>query len=330
MDQRAGNFARHKLGAALNPRPAETEGRELVDSARDKRTGDIIDAEQLWDLEVVDKEAYECPGCGIQVFPASYRKNINKKRPYFTPMDNKHIQPCGVDGVEKLVKKAKSEKVGTPEGFPVPFPNRLRFDEERPVTAGGDVPGAGEGAGRTRTRANGERGAAYHGHTVKTIRPVCRVFMDFPNDRAQLPLEIPGCPGTTYAGVFRGLGFFGIEAQQPPTRLFCAALRWDSAVETDTYIEWALDAGEWPKGEKRPTRFYKVRVMWAEWTDRQRNTLREEIEIAKDAVKGKTGQPEKAWLFFVGTQDAEDATLFTVNRYPFICCRVGEMIWPRR
>ncbi len=330
MDQRAGNFARHKLGAALNPRPAETEGRELVDSARDKRTGDIIDAEQLWDLEVVDKEAYECPGCGIQVFPASYRKNINKKRPYFTPMDNKHIQPCGVDGVEKLVKKAKSEKVGTPEGFPVPFPNRLRFDEERPVTAGGDVPGAGEGAGRTRTRANGERGAAYHGHTVKTIRPVCRVFMDFPNDRVQLPLEIPGCPGTTYAGVFRGLGFFGIEAQQPPTRLFYAALRWGSAVETDAYIEWALDAGEWPEGAPRPTRFYKVRAMWAGWTDRQRNTLRDEIEIAKDAVKGKTGQPEKAWLFFVGTQDPEDVSVFVVDRYPFISCRVGEMIRPRR
>ena len=53
-------------------------------------------------------------------------------------------------------------------------------------------------------------------------------------------------------------------------------------------------------------------------------------EIAKDAVKGKAGQPEKAWLLFVGTQDAEDATLFTVNRYPFICCRVGGMIWPRR
>ena len=58
MDQRAGNFARHKLGAALNPRPDKTKGRESVDSARDKRTGDIIDAEQLWDLEVVDKEAY--------------------------------------------------------------------------------------------------------------------------------------------------------------------------------------------------------------------------------------------------------------------------------
>lgn len=301
-----------------------------MDSARDKHTDEIIDAEQLWDFTVVDKDAYQCPGCGIQVFPASYRKDINKKRPYFTPMENKHIQPCGIDGVEKLVKKAKSEKLGTPEGFPVPFPNRLRLDEERPVLDNAEEAGYGKGTERTRTRGNGERSTAYHGHTVKSIRPVCRIFMDFPHDRFQLLLEIPDCPGTTYSSVFRGLGFFGIEAQKPSTRLFCAALRWDSAIEMETYIEWALDAGEWPKGEKRPTQFYKVRVMWADWTDRQRNTLRDEIEISKDAVKGKSGQPEKAWLFFVGTQDPEDATLFTVNRYPFICCRVGEMIWPRR
>ena len=116
--------------------------------------------------------------------------------------------------MEKLVTKAKSEKVGTPEGFPLPFPNRLRFDEERPVTAGGDVPGAGEGVGRTRTRANGERGAAHHDHTVKTIRPVWRVFMDFPNDRAQLPLEIPGCPS----------GRAVEEAQQSRGLSFCSRL----------------------------------------------------------------------------------------------------------
>lgn len=301
-----------------------------MDSARDKHTGKIIDAEQLWDLEVVDKNAYQCPGCDIPVFPASYRKGINKKRPYFTLKNNKHIQPCGVDGVEKLVKTAKSEKVGTPEGFPVPFPNRLLFDEQRPVTTGGDVPGTNEGAERTRTRASGKRGTSYHGHTVKTIRPICRIFMDFPNDRQQLPLEIPDCTGMTYAKVFRGLGFFGIQAQQPATRLFYAALRWGSAVETEAYIEWALDAGEWPKGERLPTQFYKVRVIWADWSARQRNTLRDEIEIAKETVKGKSGQQEKAWLFFVGTQNTEDLTLFTVNRYPFICCRVGEMIWPRR
>ncbi len=232
-----------------------------MDSARDKRTKDIIDAEQLWDMKFVDREAYECSGCGIQVFPASYCKNINKQRPYFTPMDNRHIQPCGVDGVEKVANKAKIEKVGTPDGFPVPFPHRLLSGESRPVMAIANSPGADEGNGRHRTSANGERAAAYHGHTVKTIRPICRIFTEFPRDRQQLPLEIQNCPGTTYAKLFRGLGFFGIETQQRPTRLFYATLRWGAAVETDSYIEFDLNAGERPNGQQRPTQFYRVRVM---------------------------------------------------------------------
>jgi hypothetical protein len=49
----------------------------------------------------------------------------------------------------------------------------------------------------------------------------------------------------------------------------------------------------------RPVDFYKVRVMWAGWTERQRNTLREEIEIAKDMVKGKAAQPEKKLGYFL-------------------------------
>lgn len=191
------------------------------------------------------------------------------------------------------------------------------------------MPGTGTDT-RVGSRANGRRVAAYHGHTVKTIRPICRVFMDFPHDRDQLPLGIPDVPGTTYATVFRKLGYFGIERQQPGTRLFYAPLRWDPAVETAAHIEWKLDAGEWPKGlpkdQNRPTKFYRVRVMWEGWTARQRDTLQTEIEIARDEVKGKAGAPEKAWLFFVGTQDPADAELFIVDRYPFICCRVGELL----
>lgn len=299
-----------------------------MDTARDVRTGDIIDAEQLWDLEFIDRENYQCHGCGVQVFPASYRKNINKKRPYFTLANNKHIQPCDVDGIEKLVSKAKTEKVGTPVGFPLPFPNFLHFEEKRPVTTTKVVSDTSEETKQISRRINSLRPASYHGHTVKTIRPICRIFMDFPHDRSTLGLKIPSCIGTTYNTVFRSLRFFGIKRQQPSTCLFYAALRWGTPVETDTYIEWALNAGEWPKGEKRPTQLYKVRVAWREWTQRQRNTLRNEIEIAKDDVKGKSQQPEKAWLFFIGTQDPDDLTVFVVKHYPFICCRVGKMIWP--
>ena len=143
---------------------------DLMDSARDKYSREIIDAEQLWDMEVVDKEGYECPGCGIQVFPASFKKHINKRRPYFTPMDNKHVQPCGVDGLEKLVRKAKHERMGSPDGFPVPFPNKLILTDTRPVTAttAGSLGTATDP--RPSTRPNSARNDSYHGHTVKTLR----------------------------------------------------------------------------------------------------------------------------------------------------------------
>ena len=303
---------------------------DLMDSARDKYSREIIDAEQLWDMEVVDKEGYECPGCGIQVFPASFKKHINKRRPYFTPMDNKHVQPCGVDGLEKLVRKAKHERMGSPDGFPVPFPNKLILTDTRPVTAttAGSLGAATDP--RPSTRPNSARNDSYHGHTVKTIRPICRVFMEYPHDRDHLELGIPGCPGATYTTVFSKLSYFGIRPLSVPTRLFYAALRWNTPSNNEDHIEWQLDAGTWTKGEKRPSQFYRVRIAWASWTEHQRETLRHEIEIAQDEVKGKSDQPEKAWLFFVGTQDADDPGLLVAERYQFVCCRIGEMVWPQR
>lgn len=301
-----------------------------MDSARDKYSLEIIDAEKLWDIDV-DKDAYVCPGCNVQVFPASFNKGVNKRRPYFTLMDNKHVQPCGIAGLEKTIKRAKRESVGAPDGFPEPFPNRLVLSDARPVTAGSGS-GAGASIGATSTsRSNATRVAStYHGHTVQTIRPVCRIFMEYPYDRDHLEMAIPGCPGSTYGRVFSKLDFQGIRPFQTRTRLFYAALRWNTPIDTDEHIEWMLNAGSWGEGEERPTAFYRVRIQWSHWTERQRNTLRHELDIAQDAVKGKTGVPEKAWLFFVGTQDTSDPGLLVATRYQLICCRVGEMSWPKR
>jgi len=154
--------------------------------------------------------------------------------------------------------------------------------------------------------------------------------MEYAYDREHLAIEVPGCPGKTYETVFSKLDFLGIRPLPTTTRLFYAALRWGSPIETDEHIEWLLDAGTWVTGAKRPEAFYRARIQWAGWTERQRMTLRHEIEIARDEVKGKSGQPEKAWLFFVGKQDACDPSLLVADRYQLVCCRVGEMVWPKR
>jgi hypothetical protein len=294
-----------------------------MDSARDITNNEIIEAEQLWEIEFIDKERYRCIGCGTQVWPASYKRDINKKRPYFTlGTTGAHIEPCDIDGEEEIVKRAKLERLGTPEGFPLRFPNKLVLTEDRPVVKplDGDDEGIGRGD-RNRVRGDGNRAQrAYHGHTAKTIRPIAKAFIKFPNDREYLPLQIPGCGGDTFATVFWRLG--RLMALRNLTHLYFAPLHWKAPTKTDSHMEWQLNTGGWDAVNKRPRTSYRVRVDWADWSSTQRNTLFHEIEVARDKAKD-SGGAVNAWLFFVGTQDDQDQTLLVVNRYQLICCIEG-------
>jgi hypothetical protein len=293
-----------------------------MDSARDIKTNEIIEAEQLWDLEFVDKERYRCIGYGTLVWPASYKRDINKKRPYFTlGVSGTHVKPCDIDGEEEVIKRAKAEKIGTPEGFPLPYPNKLVLTDERPVIDGhGGEPVQGDG-GRSRSRGDGSRTPrANHGHTVKTIRPIAKAYMKYPLDRESLPLQVPDCEGNTFATVFWRLG--KIMAFRQPTHLYYAPLHWKAPTKADSYMEWQLNAGNWDKENNRRGDAYRMRVEWTGWSVTQRNTLLHEIEVSREKAKHSTGAVE-AWLFFIGTQDSDDPTQIIVNRYQTICCIEG-------
>lgn len=146
-------------------------------------------------MTTVDKEGYICRGCRQQVFPASYIKDVNKKRPYFWlgPL-NKHLDGCDVEGEEVILKRAKKETVGTPEGYPLPFPNRLVLTDERIIEPGTQEATGTAGRARTPGSREGTENAPrkHHGHTVRTIRNICRRFTQLPNDRPAMPLSIPG------------------------------------------------------------------------------------------------------------------------------------------
>lgn len=300
---------------------AQNSESHAMDSARDITSQEIIEAEQLWELEFVDKERYACIGCGTQVWPASYKKDINKKRPYFTLGPNgAHIPPCDIDGEAEIVKRAQSERLGTPEGFPLPYPNKLVLTDGRPVVSLTD--GSGDVAiGGSRSRGSGNRvQRANHGHTVKTIRPIAKAYIKYPKDREFLPLQIPDCEGDTFVTVFWRLT--KILNFRHPTHLYFAPLHWRAPLKTDTYVEWQLNAGDWDTKNNRRGTAYRVRVDWAKWSTTQRTTLLHEIEVAVDKAKD-SGGAVIAWLFFVGTQDAIDPTLLVVSRYQLICCIEG-------
>ncbi|BEP70869.1 hypothetical protein GmRootV35_53830 [Variovorax sp. V35] len=308
----------------------------VMDSARDRQTSHIIDAEQLWDMEVIDRGGFVCPDCAVDVFPASYLKDINKRRPYFKiGKGSAHAHGCGIAGFlsAKTPTARKRGMTRASGGLPIPFPSRLVMDSvvETVLATAPHRAMQSMAAKLRRSPPDLPHGVPiYHGHTVTTLRPICRIFMEFPNDRKQLAIRIPGVAGRTYGTAFRQLGFAGVRAQPVPTGLFYAPLSWDFATKGSGYEEWTLNAGAWPKGAKRPTAQYRVRLNWSNWTSLQRATLRHELQRARKEVVGKKGLREKAWLFFVGSQDRADPGLFVVDRYPLISCRVGEMRWPKK
>jgi hypothetical protein len=174
---------------------------------------------------------------------------------------------------------------------------------------------------------------AHHGHSVKTIRPACRAFINFPYDRDHLPLAIPNVPGDTYSKVFWYLGSKKQEHFRESKHLYYAAIRWKAEpVISDAICVLTLNAGEWDEANREYKNLSRVRVDWSEWSQSRRDSLLREFEATRHeaAEKSRTDSQVKGWLFFVGTQDSEDPGIFDVDDYRLICSLEARMSWPTR
>jgi len=304
-----------------------------VHTARDKYTLELVEAEDLWIISTIDQSRYICRGCEVGVFPASYIKEVNKRRPYFTlgPV-NQHSNGCDVDGEVKLINSAKRRSVGSADGFPLPFPNRLAMNDERSVIpTEAPLRDGREGSGRKSRGTDSGISRKHHGHTVKTIRPACRTYINFPFDRAILPFSIPGVYGTTYAEIFWYLGSKRPSHFKNPKHLYYAAIRWTvDPVLTDASCVLTLNVGNWNQETKKHESLSRIHVNWSTWSQSRRDTLMREFEVTREeaAEKAKKNSRQKGWVFFVGEQDSVDPEIFHVNNHNLICCLPGEMIWP--
>lgn len=296
-----------------------------MESARDKHTGEIVDATQLWIINPVNPLDYECRGCGVRATPCSYGPE-NKVRPYFSAKDG-HNSGCDVEGEVELVKRARKQRVSTRDGFPGSFPNRLVLRETRPVAGSHEVPttATGDGQRRTGSYSSGEAQRDRH-WAAQTIRPICRTFLNFPYDR-HIPLAIPGIAADTYLRVFRSLKSDQIVQYVEP-HFFYAPISWKTPIADDDHMEIQLSYGEWK--ERKLIRPYRVKMDWKYWSSSKRNYVYREIETARSEymTAHKRGDKEKGRLFFMGKQDENDPTLFHINDHRLVCCIVAEMIYP--
>lgn len=299
-----------------------------METARDKGTGEIIEAEQLWIIDPVNPLGYECQGCSVQVTPCSYRPE-NTVRAYFRAKDG-HKADCDIGGEIELVKRARKQRVTTREGFPASFPNRLVLRETRQGADANGVPAAARSSNERKTGSEGSHGTSEtrrdRNWGAQTIRPICRTFLNYPFDR-DLPLAVPGIAANIYQRAFQSLKSDQIVLYPEP-RLFYAPISWRVPTSNIEELEIQLSYGEWK--ENKLIHPYRVKMSWNDWSAAKRNYISRESETARFeyiAAK-KRGGKEKGWLFFIGRQDESDPSLFHVDDHRLVCCVVAEMIYP--
>ncbi len=302
-----------------------------MESALNRITGEVVDAEQLWLLDLVDKDSYVCRGCGVKVLPASFRPT-NLVRPYFTiGSSGVHLPECDVDGEQRLIQQARQERVSTPRvGFPAPYPSRLVLKERREVVDGSAANDDAVPRGRSDAPESPPRSAstAQRKRVVATIRQICRTFINFPYDR-DLELSVPGVEADKYYGVFKKLKWDELR-RYPEPKIFYAAMRWGKPIDEATHMEIVVDAGQ-REGSKLVVG-HRVRIEWADWSEARKTYVRRELEVAREEAKRafEAGQKQKkAFVFILGTQDAVDPVLFRVLDHRLICCIVDEIIYPK-
>jgi hypothetical protein len=167
-----------------------------VDNARDRVTKEIVEAEDLKLLAVVDTYGYQCTACDTQAFPRSYRPE-NLLRAHFQFRDP-HGPDCEAEGESKVIAQGKRGSVQQElETSPGLSPARLQLIEDRTIVD----PALPHTESQTQSvrRSDGATGLVRREgrRAANSIRPICRAFLRFPFDR-HLSLAIPGIAPTTY------------------------------------------------------------------------------------------------------------------------------------
>lgn len=304
-----------------------------MESARDKYTREIVEAEDLWLLDSVDTESYECWGCGITMHPAAWEKD-KKVRAYFKKKRYiQHHHNCDADAETIVIRQGQKESVrNILDSAPGLMPSGLKLIEQRPVVQP-NIAGNENNSSATRSVSSvsgeGSSPERQSRRQVNSIRNICRAFIRFPHDR-EMSLNVPGISGQIYMTAFKKLRN---EIQSyPEPKIFYAPLLWNGFSEHDEKLIISL-SGEWgvdDSGKPKSTRSYQIHIEWVNWSKAKRTVVRKELEAARtEAIEANgKGMKDKAWIFFIGKQDVENLEIFYVSDYRLICAIVGYITYP--
>lgn len=302
-----------------------------METARNRHTSEVIEAQQLQGLSCVNPYDYICWGCEIVVIPCSYRSH-NKKRPYFRP-NKEHDLNCEIEVEKKYIEKAKKESIACEDVFPLSFPSKLVLKDTQSVSISTPEDSSNvKSKSLLRQSSSNNRINNKHHYTTSTIRPICRQFLNYPFDR-NLSLSIPNVSGGIYQNIFWRLNEI---IQYYTQQIFYAPLSWKKVADTGDYLELYLNAGKWDIPKHRYERPYTVRIHCKNWKETKKNNFLLELQsarletLAADKLRkvDKENHKERGWVFFIGKQDKDDYSVFHVRDKRLICFFRAEMLYP--
>lgn len=303
-----------------------------MESARNKYTSEIIEAEDLWLLDVVDTNGYVCWGCGIEMYPSAWQKG-SKKRPSFNKMPGKEHINCDADAESTVVKQGQKKSVRNMlDSAPGLMPAGLKLIEQRPVVDPGTT-GSDNNTNPIRSTSSESSGgnapARQSRRPVNAIRQICRAFIRFPYDRG-MSLNIPGINADTYMTVFKKLK----DPVQPylSAEFFIRSCYGRNLSKTKTELSFrSRENGQKTNLVSLSPRVAINYTLSGETGQKPKKTmLLNELETvqeeAKEAVNKKA--KERAQVFFIGEQSTENPEIFYVSDYRLICAIMGYIIYP--
>lgn len=311
-----------------------------MDSALNSSTKIIEYAKDLKNLTEVLKDNYECQGCGVRLIPVSWRLQNTKVEAYFRTLKNHPHQNCEFARAEGVVlnnarfRSVVKELDSLPQLLPlglslVDKSNKINNDR------GDDNHQNSFYIRKSVNSSDAKKSPSKNSRrSVGNLAPIAHAFVNFPYNRNQ-SCSIPGLVGNRYIEIFKKLE--NKITYYKDAKVFYAPLSWnDSNGKPIRYtvapeLKIKLFAGKWENENNKSIlkENYEIRINCKYWSKRSQNILCNQLNTAIEEAKQKSNNnKERAWIFFIGTQDLNENSIFTLSDPRFVCAFCDEIIYP--
>ena len=301
--------------------------------ARDKSTGEEIEAEELKNIHYVDSENYECIDnhCKIQLFPCSYKKH-NKTRPYFkTSKTAEHAELCSFSQYTILLKKARGGDISKNGLIPYPYPSKLVIASKSTFKVDNDLLDNSLNSRHQHRSVQRSSEATNHitgNRTVTAIGQIIDFYLNCPFNR-DVSLDLLG-KQTKYQYAFKRIKGKS-EGQYKGRKIYYGIMHlYIEAIETKNAIQiQLLECEDWvntgeAKSQKNP---YKISIELDNLSVHKKARIINEIDFVKEEQIGMKQKNKKyAFIFFLGDPpDTENPYTFKVYEN-YVVCRYDEIL----